>query len=111
MRQDFVFIQDDISLRSVVAQVRLALGNEMPNWGRYFVLFRHNDAYACTGLGALSDSAAKAPRTTEAAPSPTNRFTAEALPSKSRRCQQHSDLSKILPGPPAVSEKPRRFPR
>lgn len=54
MRQAFVFFPSDVSLRQVVAQVRSHLGDEMPNWGRYFCLFRLDGAYACIGLGSLS---------------------------------------------------------
>ncbi|MBN1582313.1 MAG: CHAT domain-containing protein [Anaerolineae bacterium] len=54
MRQAFIFVANEASLRNVVAHVQLTLGKQMPNWGRYFVLFRLNGEYACIGLGALS---------------------------------------------------------
>ena len=63
MRQAFVFVQDELSLRNVVAQVRFILGDEMPNWGRYFCLFLRDGGYACIGLGSLSGELERQPWT------------------------------------------------
>jgi len=54
MRQDFVYLEDDLSLRRAVSEVQERLGARRERWGRYHVLFRQGDAYRCIPVASLS---------------------------------------------------------
>ena len=54
MRQDFVYLEDDLSLRRVVSEVQERLGARRERWGRYHVLFRQEDTYRCIPVASLS---------------------------------------------------------
>lgn len=54
MKQDFVFVQDDLSLSHAVQAVLDSLGPERQSWSRYHILFRREGRYECIPLTLLS---------------------------------------------------------